>query len=238
MNSKDPFIETVSRLVIALIRYTSLYKIDIYSKEKLFEKAINLVTAEPEFSHKETLTVLFLLPKLIIRLEDSLDDYALSELLEAIEQSGKPPKEFVKLMQVEDLDVTKLLLDVIEDSTNVSDNELSSYMAEYNDKKTIVDDSIKEVGQRVTIIHPLLTNMLVTAEGVQMPSPSKHIAAVPELMDLTAIVIAVDCDTHSYLCGGCENKHSADVRIAFEDYNMEFYIDNNFIRAVNEHDQN
>lgn len=238
MNSKDPFIETVSRLVIALIRYTSLYKINIYSKEKLFEKAINLVTAEPEFSSKETLTVLFLLPKLIIRLEDSLDDYALSELLEAIEQSGKAPREFVKLMQVEDLDVTKLLLDVIEDSTNVSDNELSSYMTEYSDKKTIVDDSIKEVGQRVTIIHPLLTNMLVTAEGVQMPSLSKHVAAVPELMDLTAIVIAVDCDTHTYLCGGCDKNHSADVRIAFEDYSMEFYIDNNFIRAVNEHDQN
>jgi hypothetical protein len=27
-------------------------------------------------------------------------------------------------------------------------------------------------------------------------------------------------------------KHLADTRIAFDDYNMEFYIDNDFIKVV------
>jgi hypothetical protein len=32
------------------------------------------------------------------------------------------------------------------------------------------------------------------------------------------------------------NNHLADVRIAFEDFNMEFYIDNDFIIAVENED--
>jgi hypothetical protein len=33
---------------------------------------------------------------------------------------------------------------------------------------------------------------------------------------------AINNTTHSYLCGGCANNHLADVRIAFEDFNMGF----------------
>jgi hypothetical protein len=79
---------------------------------------------------------------------------------------------------------------------------------------------------------PQVTNMLVTSDGVQMPSKSRDIAAVPELMGLKATVVSINNTTHSYLCGGCANNHLADVRIAFEDFNMEFYIDNDFIIAV------
>jgi hypothetical protein len=74
--------------------------------------------------------------------------------------------------------------------------------------------------------------MLVTSDGVQMPSKSR--AAVPELMGLKATVVSINNTTHSYLCGGCANNHLADVRIAFED--MEFYIDNDFIIAVENED--
>jgi hypothetical protein len=77
--------------------------------------------------------------------------------------------------------------------------------------------------------------MLVTSDGVQMPSKSRDIAAVPELMGLKATVVSINNTTHSYLCGGCAN-HLADVRIAFEDFNMEFYIDNDFIIAVENED--
>jgi hypothetical protein len=53
-----------------------------------------------------------------------------------------------------------------------------------------------------------------------MPSKSRDIAAVLELMGLKAT--AINNTTHSYLCGGCANNHLADVRIAFEDFNMGF----------------
>jgi hypothetical protein len=48
--------------------------------------------------------------------------------------------------------------------------------------------------------------------------------------------VSINNTTHSYLCGGCANNHLADVRIAFEDFNMEFYIDNDFIIAVENED--
>jgi predicted SprT family Zn-dependent metalloprotease len=63
----------------------------------------------------------------------------------------------------------------------------------------------------------------------------KAVTAVPELMGLKATVVSINNTTHSYLCGGCAN-HLADVRIAFEDFNMEFYIDNDFIIAVENED--
>jgi hypothetical protein len=50
-------------------------------------------------------------------------------------------------------------------------------------------------------------------------------------MGLTATVVSVDNTSHNYLCG-CDRKHLADTRIAFDDYNMEFYIDNDFIKVV------
>jgi hypothetical protein len=67
----------------------------------------------------------------------------------------------------------------------------------------LVDQAKKQVGDQVTICHKLLTNMLVTSDGVQMPSKSRDIAAVPELMGLKATVVSINNTTHSYLCGGC-----------------------------------
>jgi hypothetical protein len=216
-----------------------LKKLNLYSSDKLFDKAMNLVTNEPKFSSKDMLIVLFMLPKLLARLDESMDTESTNALLEAIKDSGIEPKEFVALMEIGDIDVTRLLADVMEDSTQlIPADTLDLTPGRKKIGKDIVNTAAKEVGQRVTINHPLLTNMLVTAEGVQMPSSSKHVAAVPELMGLTAIVVAVKCDTHKYHCGGCDQRHTADVRIAFDDYNIEFYIDNDFIHAVNEDDEN
>jgi hypothetical protein len=62
-------------------------------------------------------------------------------------------------------------------------------------------ESKKQVGDQVTICHKLLTNMLVTSDEVQMPSKSRDIAAVPELMGLKATVVSINNTNHSYLCG-------------------------------------
>jgi hypothetical protein len=62
--------------------------------------------------------------------------------------------------------------------------------------------------------------MLVTSDGVQMPS-NRDIAAVP-INGAQSNRSFYKCPTHSYLCG-CANNHLADVRIAFEeDFNMGF----------------
>jgi hypothetical protein len=53
-------------------------------------------------------------------------------------------------------------------------------------------------------------------------------------MGLKATVVSIN-NTHSYLCGGCANNHLADVRIALKTL-MEFYIDNDFIIAVENED--
>jgi len=226
----------MSRLIITLIRYTCLKKLGIYSQNKLFDKAMDLVTDEPAFSTKEMVTVMFLLPRLLLRLDETFDSEALNTLLDAIEDSEEEPRKFVELMEIGDIDVSRLLWDVMEDTAKLIPNDFLELRKKVG--KNITDESAKEVGQRVCICHPLLTNMLVTDKGVQMPSPSRDIAAVPELMGLQAIVVAVDCDTHKYLCGGCDRKHNADVRIAFDDYNMEFYIDNDFLKPFDESTQN
>jgi hypothetical protein len=62
--------------------------------------------------------------------------------------------------------------------------------------------------------------MLVTSDGVQMPSKSRDIAK-PELMGLKATVVSNNT-THSYLCGGCANNHLADVRIALKTLTWSF----------------
>jgi Trp operon repressor len=59
-------------------------------------------------------------------------------------------------------------------------NKSLTSMAEL--KADLTDLEKKKVGDRVTICHELLTNMLVTSEGVQMPSKSRSVPAVPELI--------------------------------------------------------
>jgi hypothetical protein len=52
--------------------------------------------------------------------------------------------------------------------------------------------------------------MLVTSDGVQMPSKSRDIAAVPELMGLKATVVSM------------QHNHLADVRIALKTLTWSF----------------
>jgi hypothetical protein len=66
-----------------------------------------------------------------------------------------------------------------------------------------------------------------------MPIKSRDIAAVP-INGAQSNRSFYKQHNHSYLCGGCAN-HLADVRIAFEDFNG-FYIDNDFIIAVENED--
>jgi hypothetical protein len=91
-----------------------------------------------------------------------------------------------------------------------------------------LDRSVKEVGQRVNIGHPLYTNMLVTKEGVRVTGLSAMIPSLPELTGITAYVVEKDCKT-TYKCGVCDADHIADILIGFEEYNMEFYINSELL---------
>jgi hypothetical protein len=72
--------------------------------------------------------------------------------------------------------------------------------------------------------------MLVTSDGMQMPSKSQNSCTRIDGPNCNSGIC--DNTSHNYLCGGCDRKHLADTRIAFDDYNMEFYIDNDFIKVV------
>lgn len=233
MKPEKDFTDSLSSIVSKIIRYICMERIGLDSKEKLFEKSLDVVINDESLSPKNLMTALFLLPRLIVKINESIDTEVLDKLVEQIKESGEKAEEFISLMTIEEIDIVKLLQEIIkEDSSEITQEFLSAEMEKR--RLEIIDESVKEVGQRVCIAHPLLTNMLVTAEGVQMPSSSKKVPAVPELMGLEAIVVAVNCDSHKYLCGGCDKKHNADARIAFSDYNMEFYIDSNFIKPFNE----
>jgi hypothetical protein len=56
-------------------------------------------------------------------------------------------------------------------------------------------DQAKKTSRRPSDYMPLLTNMLVTSDGVQMPSKSRDIAAVPRLMGLKATVVSINNTT-------------------------------------------
>lgn len=152
--------------------------------------------------------------------EDSIE-----ALRESVKESGMTNIEFVMCL---DIDIKKInpYSKVLKDRKNFELTVVD------NPNKDQIDFSAKEVGQRVYITHPLFTNMLVTSDGVQMPSKDFLTPAAEELMGIEAIVIEVNCTDHTYVCGACENRHIADVKIAFADYTMEFYINNDLLTSI------
>jgi hypothetical protein len=84
------------------------------------------------------------------------------------------------------------------------------------------DDLDLVIGDLVMISHEIFTYMLVSSDGVQLKSMT------PELLNIPALVVELDCKT-PYLCEECSEHHEANVKIQFEDYNILFYIDKEFL---------
>jgi hypothetical protein len=220
-NSKD-----LSFLLAQVIKAVILSKLKVMSEESVLMYAMDLLSHSETLLPDERLSLFMAMPIVIKKIEASMSDESMEALSEAINESDMEIKEFIEGMLMEELDGQEFI------ATALMQNKSLTSMAEL--KADLTDLEKKKVGDRVTICHELLTNMLVTSEGVQMPSKSRTVPAVPELMGLIATVIAINADSCSYLCGGCKNNHIADTKIAYDDYNMEFYIDNDFIKIVSD----
>jgi hypothetical protein len=189
--------------------------------------AMNILTKNKGISTEDRLSLLIAMPVILDKINRTLSDESIQDLKDAIEESGESAKDFINEMMVEEIDGKEFVEAALAHKNRIEKLE---------DLRGRLVDQAKKTSRRPSdYMHKLLTNMLVTSDGVQMPK-SRDIAAVPELMGLKATVVSINNTTHSYLCGGCANNHLADVRIAFEDFNMEFYIDNDFIIAVENED--
>lgn len=160
----------------------------------------------------------------------SYTDDVIAAMKNDIAKSGLNPIQFVQNMEIDLSNIPMFSVNML--TKDVKKKDIKIIKINLQPRHNDIDFSIKEVGQRVEISHPLFTNMLVTSEGVQMPSKSFLEPAAIELMGEEAIVTQVDCDKFTYTCGACDQRHTADVKIAFPNYTMEFYINNDLLKVV------
>lgn len=164
--------------------------------------------------HRKRIT-LDLLSFILLEVKERTLDESIKEIQSIIEDEGITATEFMKEVVVTKEDTASMMQKVI-----------------FRKLTFKLDETKKEVGQKVTISHASFTSLLVTDDGVQIKSKNLSSPAIPELMGQVATVIEIDCEGKEYLCGVCDKKHIADVKIAFEDYNMEFYIANDFLKCT------
>lgn len=216
----------VHKLASLGTRLGILISIGVFTLEEALAIIMEIINNKAKLPKKMESAVVRAIPILLEKIATVLDERDVRTLSYQIVRSGKNPVTFVQEMDIDTIDPEEFI--------NLSeDSEVAFSEQEIREIKTrpvFVDLSRKELGQEVMIGHELFTNMLVTSEGVQMPSKSFTIPAVPELMGMKAKIVEIESNSTKYLCASCNKKHTADIRIAFEEYNMEFYINSAFIK--------
>lgn len=214
-------IHKVLKTLIKLHLLQRLEEIDVVSAKI---KALNKIE-KADVSKKVRLALFGILPDAMAEIQRMTLDSDVIKMKKYIAEDNITVKEFVRDLKIGSNDTIGII-------GRIKKYGVSKGIMEALGDEAELDYSQKEVGQRVTIPHVLFTNMLVTSEGAQMPSPSFLVPAAPELANQEAIVVEINRDDVYYYCGVCEGKHKADVRIAFKDYNMEFYISNDLLKVV------
>lgn len=216
----------LQRIVALGTRLGILIKLGEYNRRESIAIIVRIIINLSKFPSEIESQVIMGIPPLLDKVVSFLDEDDMMMLKLSIASSGITPVSFVQQMEIEQIDGNELLKLGRKKSPKLTEQEIRNMVPPLE----FTDESQKKVGQKVRIGHALFTNMLVTKEGVQMPSKSFYIPAVKELMGLEATVLEIECKGKKYLCGACSQLHNAEVRISFEDYNMEFYINNLFLK--------
>lgn len=231
---KKPTLEQRKELSAALVvitRVALMYKAGLVSMLEASSYAMKVIDADIFKTTDKDFTVSFAqeVPRLIIKVAEDFPD----ALLEAVKEAHKDNlttqdidamfKEIdidvISVEQASDIESIKRLFEI---ASRVFDVEESDF--NYEDK---------EIGDEVMLTNPLFTNMIVSSDGMQLSSESPIIPAAPELVGKKAFVVATDCDA-TYLCAACDNPHRADVQIEFEDFNIKFHVNGDFLRMYEE----
>jgi hypothetical protein len=170
------------------------------------------------------------MPVIIIKMSNDFPD----ELLEVVKEAHQAAGGTTDLDKIFS-DIEIKVLD-FSDMDSINEFKDAYNMVEGNVSPVEEDDlnyEDKIVGDRVMISNGLFTNMMVSSDGTQIPSESPIKPAAPELVGKKAYVIKVNCDK-KYKCGGCNNDHTADILIEFEDINIKFYINGDFLKPFEE----
>lgn len=212
---------------------TVIARASLMFKAKLISllEAINFAKKDVETARKETPEnvkdiIIHYLPSIIIKMSEDFPDELLLAVKEAYKDAGST------------LDLDKIFKDINIRILDFSDIDSINEFKKFYGLSEESIDAVKEddfnyedkvIGDTVMISNGLFTNMMVSIDGTQIPSESPIKPAAPELVGEKAYVVKVGCNA-KYMCGGCNNNHTADILIEFEKFSIKFYINGDFLK--------
>jgi hypothetical protein len=113
--------------------------------------------------------LLIAMPVILDKINRTLSDESIQDLKDAIEESGESAKDFINEMMVEEIDGKEFVEAALAHKNRIEKLE---------DLRGRLVDQAKKTSRRPSDYMPQVTNMY-TSDGVQMPSKSRDIAAVP-----------------------------------------------------------
>jgi hypothetical protein len=199
-----------------------LIALDVYNLEEGLALAKNTLLERSTLAEDVMENLLEGIPIIIEKITDTVTEQDIREIRTAAMEEEISLIDFVKQIKIGSYN---------DEEEGPDEEELARYLALPRESRVSsedIDENQKSVGQEVMIGHPLFTNMIVTSDGVQMPCESFTIPAAPELARVKARVLAINSKA-AYKCGACNRNHQADIKIEFEDTNIIFYINNDFL---------